>query len=484
MITLSEQSETNPNRALDEWKELFYCDKEGFWHLAWQEVPNWIYSNCRLISIGQHLYIFTGLIYEYYAPELFRKWLDEKIQVTHKVDYSIKKANEVMNRVIDRCQSQLTPSEDYIVFQNGAYNWKTQTFIRSTEMDFADFNFTNQLTIDYNPYCKISEFLRMLQILFPSEEKQLKILRFMAYTLTNLPNNLRYHQLIWGKGNNGKSQLVEHWGKLLGNTCSYISFNTLLGDNHAAVGLRNKNLNICSEIGATVMSMAAVERCKGLLTDAYLPGRDLYESQKCPPYKNRCKHWVTSNELPYSEFLANAKAFFDRWDLIECDYEWNDRDWVQYKDEFGSTKTTFDQIFDREGPGIVAFVLTFLPEIGLLKTDWLETKENWQIAGNSVVAFIHNPGISDDRDTEKRKLFDQYKAWCAENDKGILSYQTFCSVLKRRGYQERSQVLLYSQDGEEKRQTVYIFEGICYDKKKEDDIRNDKWLIKHKQDHN
>lgn len=472
------------DRSKDEWSELFYVNQEHQWCLNWQDISNYLYRNFRLIAFGSTLYLHTGIIFEEWKPELFRKWLDEKILMTHKVDYSIKKANEVYNRICDRVQEEHLDSEEYIAFQNGVYCWKSNTFLTPNQFNLADLTLINQLNVSYDPQSGVKEFLRMLHIMFNDEEKEQKILRFMAYTLTSLPNNLRYHQLIWGKGNNGKSQLVEHWGQLLGNTCSFIPFNVLLNDPHACVGLRNKHLNICSEIGGAVMSLAAVERCKGILTDMILPGRDLYESQRNATHKNHCKHWVTSNELPYSEFLATAKAFFDRWELIECTYEWDDKDWLDYMDENGSTKTTFDQIFTREGPGIVAFVLSFLPEIGQLRTNWIESRENWQIAGNSVVAFIHNPGITDDRDTEKRVLFNQYKKWCEENDKGILSYQTFCGVLKRRGYQERAQLRLFELDGDSKKETIYIFEGICYDKKKEDDIRNDKWLIKHKQDHN
>jgi len=446
-----------------DWRALFMATNTGLIEFEWSRLPFYFETIGRWIGKYNRLYLFNNLIYQYVPLEIFAAEINRRLEgmnLTKRSEYKTNKAEEAYKQLYDLHyvpDVDLNASVDVIPFKNGFYNWRVKCFWDlASGIEFSDWYFTDTLQVEYVPDAPHPGFDRILEKLCSNEADRLEICKFFAYTMLCEPNNQRYHQLWWGTGNNGKSQLAENWAILLGDLASFIGFNRLLTDTHAAVGLRGKHLNVCSEISSIMLNSSALDCAKSITTDRFLPGRDLYESQSNAKAVNYCRQLITTNELPYSEWLLQDRAFFSRWHLIHMEYTWNKNDWLDYLDEKGSSKHVFEKIFKDEGPAIVSYILKFVEKVGELDVNTDNTKEAWLTAGNSCIAFLHSSAVNDEGETEKRELYNHYKEWCKRKGRSIIGYQTFFKTLKNRGY---TQISRWIDEGGIKTNAYYI-EGV------------------------
>jgi hypothetical protein len=429
-------------------KGMAFCIEEGKptkdgeprWWCDWHAMPSRIWGYATFISKGDILYWFNGLYYEEIIEQRFRDCVSECLSsyVMQRPEdkYSINKADQVLQQILDHTQLYNADLDlsGALGFKNGYLTetaWLPATDPGNPSL-FKMFYATRVIPYNYEPNAACAGFKYLMSKIYPDEE----LLIYLAYCMLPIKNNYRHHEIWWGEGNNGKTQLAEHFGALNGDAVAYIALNSILTDKHAMVGLRGKYLNISSEIKGVMLNVLSLDRVKGLTTDAWLTGRDVYESQRVAKAPNTNRFLATANDLPYSEYMSDDKAFFERWKLRHFEYVWKDEDWDQWKDEDGATKHTFDKIFKQEAEGILAYILSFRNRIGELSIKWKETQEEWVCAGNSAIAFLHNLGIDDEHDTPKRKLFEEYQGWCKRNERKKLTYQTFFKTLKQRGYNE------------------------------------------------
>jgi phage/plasmid-associated DNA primase len=374
--------------------------------------------------------------------------------------YSTSRPREAYIQVCDHVPAPRPfNTEPYAPFLNGFLSPHGTFYdIHEDGVEFSDFLFTRVMPFCYNKEATCPKFQRMMGILMPNLTYREKILIFFAYSLFPMSNNQQYHQLWQGGGNNGKTQLAENWGRVLGPLCSYVSLNSIIDDPHAAVGMRCVNLNISSEIAGVMLIKKGIDRCKSLMTDRFLTARDVYESQRNAQYPNTCRQLWIGNDLPYSEHMSEDTAFFRRIDFIPWAYIWKKVDW----DWAGAEpKHIFESIFEEEAEGILAYVCTFIPRIGELDVNEKTTQKMWITAGSSPISFLNTPGINNDYDTEKKDLYGEYVEWCTRNEKIVKKFQTFFQILKWRGYNE---IRHYDGDSHE---TRHYIEALSYDKAKD-----------------
>lgn len=445
-------------------------------YVPWHILPArfWV---IKFIAKGQRLYWFNGLYYEFVPAEAFRDMINDLLKdkkIEAKNAYSIPKASEIYNQIIDHVQlppEKVLDEEMVVPFQNG-FLTQDGFYPAGSNFYFDDYYITKIIPHNFRDGAIPESFLYMLDVLIPDKKLQRKICIFLAYTMIPMKNNLRYHQIWYGGGNNGKTQLAEHWGDLLGELTSRIALNSLLSDTHAMVGLRGKTLNISSEIKGVMLGITALDRFKSMLTDPYISCRDVFESQLLAQYPNNARLLGTANDLPYSEFMEDDRALFSRFELIPIVYQWNDADWEQFRDADGTCKHVFDKIFTTEADAILSYIASFRFYFNELTVNWEHTQKEWISAGNSAIAFMHCAGISDDRDSEKRDLYNTYTEWCKKRDRKKLNYQQFYKTLKHRGYIEITrrnedgvterliEAFSYSENREQRALTEFIIKNI------------------------
>jgi putative DNA primase/helicase len=177
--------------------------------------------------------------------------------------------------------------------------------VRKLELDKNNYLFY-QLNYDYDDSAICPQFSAFLNQVLPSATAQAVIAETIGSTF--IPNEqlkLEKMPVLIGKGANGKSVLLEIIKEVLGeNNVSHIGISSLTTNEQAKAGLRNKLLNIDSEM-TSVFNRINYEELKKIISGEPIQVKLLFKDMF--KISNYAKMIAACNELPPHEH-TNAFA--------------------------------------------------------------------------------------------------------------------------------------------------------------------------------
>lgn len=260
-----------------------------------------IYDHVRqAIEIIQELKIMYNKFGMFYYNENSGLWsANARQKIKKTINYKLgtyattTRVNETL-QAIDRCYDEnvialpFDTNVNLTGFLNGVYNWKTREFREYRPTDYL----TSCIPHNYNPEAKSPLIERYFTSML--DDKKQFFLEWIGYTFYRSYCFQRF-LIVYGKGNNGKSTLLEVYAKIVGK--SNVSSLPLieLGDrSFLRAELLGKYANICSDIGDDYFKSSASLK--------ELTGNDIITANRkgIPPIQfiNIAKMTFSANALP------------------------------------------------------------------------------------------------------------------------------------------------------------------------------------------
>ena len=185
--------------------------------------------------------------------------------------------------------------DNLINFRNGLYDIEKGQLLEHNPNLFL----VNQVNCNYIANAPKNEFVEKFldDITSGNGERKKAILQIIGYTCTT-SMDIQKAFIFIGKGNNGKSVLVELISKLIGSdNISHVTIHDLQNGKFYAAELSNKLLNIVAELSRN--HLKSVEVFKSMVTGDEISAERKYQDRfDMKPY---AKNIFTANELPRVE---------------------------------------------------------------------------------------------------------------------------------------------------------------------------------------
>ncbi len=310
--------------------------------------------------------------------------------------------------------------------QNGTINLKTGMIRPHDPADLI----TKIVPVAYDPAATCPRFDAFLAETLVHEDVIEFIKRFTGYSLTGSTRE-RALVMLWGRGKNGKSTLVELIQEMLGDYGTNTDVETILMQHYRGVGN-----DVAALKGARFVSTAEVEKGRQLAESKLkaLTGSDTVTARFLygEPFSFRpeLKLWISTNNKPVIEGTDDAV-----WDRVRL---------VPFTQRFEGTKADpeLPAKLRQELAGILAWAVR-----GCL--DWqqhgLEEPEAVIAAGQEyreesdvLVAFFEDrcvirPGAT----AQVSSLYEQYRKWSFTAGEDPATQRLFNSWLRERGFTNR-----------------------------------------------
>jgi putative DNA primase/helicase len=287
---------------------------------------------------------------------------------------------------------------------------------------------TYQLPFSYNPEAKAPIFENYLNIVLPETELQQILAEYIGYLF--IPNSklkLEKTVLLYGAGANGKSVFFDIINSLLGrqNVTTY-SLAKLTDENgyyRAMIG--DKLVNYASEINKKLDPAFFKQLVSGEPIEARLP--------YCQPFilEKYAKLIFNTNELPKD--VEHSNAYFRRFIIIPFNV---------IIPENQQDKNLALKIIDNELPGVLNWVLLGLKRLTINKmftsSDIVINQiEQYKNEADSSYLFLEEYNYIPDLDNSKplREIYNEYKAFCRENNYMAFSSRNFKKRLQVHGFE-------------------------------------------------
>ncbi len=286
---------------------------------------------------------------------------------------------------------------------------------------------TKLASVEYDPEATAPRFERFLREILVEEDEIAFVRRFAGYSLTGSTRE-RVFAILWGKGKNGKSTLVELLRDALGDYAANTDVETILVRKYAGVGN-----DVAALRGARFVSSAEVEQGRALAESKIknLTGRDTVTARFlfAEPFDFRpeFKLWLSTNNKPM--IYGTDDAIWDRIKLIEFTQRFEGRD----------ADTQLPEKLRAELPGVLAWMVRGCIE--------------WQRGGLRETRRVHDAtsAYRDEMDTlagfiEERcivrpdvwckfaDLYAAYDEWCRESNETAEKKRRFATMLTERGF--------------------------------------------------
>jgi P4 family phage/plasmid primase-like protien len=309
------------------------------------------------------------------------------------IAYSSNTSREVKRLLAAKHQcDKINCCTKYIPFLNGYWDIDSKQLIEPQREAY----FTWQFAFNYNKDAKCPNFDHFLStvVLNPTERRWLCL--YLAYCCTSKVG-IQKALMIYGRGNNGKSTLIDLikyiWeGKVAGIPLQ------MLGERFNTSQYRGKLLNIFDDLKSEEIENDSWFK---LITGSeYLDG-EVKGQQERLLYRNITRLIFTANEIPIGEGLQDG--FFRRWLVITFGVKIENPD-------FG-----LGAKLRAEAEGILAYLISLLPDIeqGLKDIDIAEMKMKWYSGGNSMAAYYAQCDLVPDGWVETKDLYSDYADFCA-----------------------------------------------------------------------
>lgn len=208
---------------------------------------------------------------------------------------------------------EINQDERYVNFQNGLLCLETM------ELMPHDTRFLNTTQLPANWNSEATEaplFMRYLNTLTDGDESKKRfLLQWMGCILSNIRGDkVKKAVFMYGKGDTGKSQLLQLCTRLLGdgNICS-MPLQQLESDSHASYGLYGKRLFLDPDM--KFMKISSLSVLKSLTGGDNILFNPKFKNAFTDTYKGFC--WFVTNELP--KFGGDqGDHVYNRFVLIAC----------------------------------------------------------------------------------------------------------------------------------------------------------------------
>lgn len=311
-------------------------------------------------------------------------------------------------------------NEKYLInLNNGIYDLRSGELVPHSPSLLS----TIQLSFNYDPKAKAPRFEAFLNDILSGDPDTIEfVLKTMCYFL--IPDySFQKIFIFLGDGRNGKGVLSNIIKELIGEAnVSGLSAHELAINKFAPVNLKNKLINISSEIDNTELGMSMLKR---------LSGGDLISGDRkfktIDNFYNKARLLILTNSLP--RFSEVGTAILERFILIH------------FKKKFLGTNDDPNLTNDlkEELPGIFNLVISKVPEI--LKGGGIKYEVPAVIQGNrkillgeisSVAEFIQNhcERTEDNSYVALKNLYEEYTSFCKECSYMAKGYRTFINEIE------------------------------------------------------
>lgn len=308
-------------------------------------------------------------------------------------------------------------TEKYLInLKNGVYDLRNRSFTSHT----PSLQTSIQLKFDYDPEVEAPRFESFLNEIFNNDKDIIDfILDTMCYFL--IPDySFQKIYIFLGGGRNGKGVLASIIRELLGSAnTSGLSMHEIANKGFAAIHLKDKLLNISSEIDSQELSMSMIKRLSG--GDIISADRKFKEMDM---FVNKARLLILANNLP--RFSEISTAVLERFILVRFPRTFINDDVNtnlanDLKEElpgiFNMVASRFERIVQGEG---VRYAIPKIIE---------ENKKIFLSEVSSVAEFISQVGSTPGIQLTK-SLYAKYVEYCQECNYKPRGYKNFISDLE------------------------------------------------------
>jgi len=323
----------------------------------------------------------------------------------------------ILNEVIQRIKSSPEFQHDFkmhrkrwlINMRNGVYNIQT----KKLEEYKDDMFFTYVVNVNYISGSKISKcqyFMKFAESSLEADEKNPKlklVLEIFGYLISDLEGAKLAFFLI-GKGNSGKSMLLNLLRHVVGETfCSTVAFDKLANQFDTAK-LYDKRVNICSEVSS--VKIPSPDVFKGIVSHDVIMADRKNKDQLI--FRVETKLVTAGNILPRFKHVDGTNAVADRMLVVKFNRSILKNEWIQDLDK--KLINEADTIFS-----VAVDMLEDLSESNFAFTIIEESKDcidEYRKSQNSIEEFIEDCcKIHVSARVHKAKLWEAYKKFCSDN---------------------------------------------------------------------
>lgn len=371
------------------------------------------------------LYSWNGIFYEPVYSPLFKGMVKRIFNLCDWQDFKTIYGNEIMTQIAEqavidtreRC-IYLNNYEYLISFHNGTYDWRNKRFNPPNEKIY----FTYALDVDYSPNLECPMFVQFMEQILPDPLFRTRVLVYLGYCLTTSISK-KIADIWTGAGRNGKTVLTNIMTMILGlNNVCHISLDELLSKNRfTKIRLKDKQLNLGSEITYDEVDPAGIKVFKEIVTNRFLAGEK--KGKDGEEWINITKNIFDVNELPLPKLLMDF-AFYRRIHVIPFKVIIREDQIIDDLDV---------KIFAQEGPQIAMYLISFLDQIDQVLVETPEESERlWFENTLSVVCFVSMCCEIDlGKFTAKSLLYFKYSEWCRDEAKRAVSLNQFTRLLEK-----------------------------------------------------
>ncbi|MCL5028276.1 MAG: phage/plasmid primase, P4 family [Bacteroidetes bacterium] len=364
----------------------------------------------------QRFYEYNNGVWTHLDEDKLNMLIETLLMETHQPEYvKVSEIHSLVKRL--KCRSRLSfegnfNNDKFILnLKNGLFDLRTFTLLPHNKSYKTNVQFP--IEYDANASCKLFEE-KLFEIFDGNEVVVDHFLNWMMYTL--LPTYEHEKALLlYGKGGNGKSVLMDVWGRLIGTkNISNQELSDLASDrNYSVYQLVNKYANFSKEV-STLEKESNI--FKSLTGNDVMPARQIRE--KPMEFRNIARLIMSANQLP--KFKVVDTAIIRRFDIIKFEKRFD-----------GIADTQLNIKLRKELPGILNLVLSKAKNIihpdGSVHFETpsiIEQNLNlFNETSTSTAEFVNDMCKLSSIEkmeyaTTLKAMYDAYVAWC-KNTQGV-----------------------------------------------------------------
>lgn len=385
---------------------------------------------------GQLLYDHKQEIFYFYSNGYFKKYSEN--QLSSLINSFLKNQSykkEVTDRDVKGIVNRLK-MEDSIHMEGGfnqykfLFNLKNGVFDPLTKTIYPHdpkYRFSYQFNVEYDPNAKCRLYEETLNQIFNSDQKIINFfLRWQCYLFV-YDYSYQKMLILYGKGRNGKSLLLNITRSLLGNeNVSSERLQDLANDRgYALVNLMNKFLNISQELSGGEIEVDTIKQITG---GDLISARPIYKERV--KFINNARLIIATNILPR---ISNFdQAFYQRIDFIEFPNSFAD-----------NPDTNLEIKLKNELPGIFNLIISQFAHIRKednsinieVPEKSRESLHSNLASFNSVLEWVSECCLitiseGNHKVLSLKEAYSHYDRWCSESGGKKMSKNKFKKILE------------------------------------------------------
>lgn len=304
-------------------------------------------------------------------------------------------------------ENELNANESIINFQNGVFNIDTGELLPYS----SEYLSTIQIPCNYIPDAHLSQAKVTMKFLNDitggNSDDKITILEYIGASISNVKGfRFKKFLVLKGKGNTGKSVLLDLVIYLLGLENIYSSDIKKLHSNFGLAGAYGKRLICCGDM--KVASLAEIDIIKELTGGDYVNLEAKYQNSFTTKFNGLM--WFNCNDLPAFSGDKGSHVY-ERFIILSCD-------------NVIPTEQRDPELLDKlkaESDILVSVAIKFLmraKDNGCKFTESERTISNrrkYETENDSLSLFIENCCVLEEGRTSVSEFKRLYRQWCKEN---------------------------------------------------------------------